>query len=297
MQTTPSHLTDEELLLVADREASPRDTAKAREHLSQCAPCRERMGRLEQTLTDFISLHEATHSSSMLPPDSRAALKSRLADAARSTSVPSWFPIGVMPGQVAAACFAMLIVAASVWGMRNIASRQQRGRSSDMVASALPQRRLTPGVAHTVRIEDLCSAQGIENDPAVDPSLEQAVFKEYGLQGTAQNSYEIDFLITPALGGAEDIHNLWPQPYTSTWNSRTKDQLENHLHELVCQGKVQLSTAQGEIATDWISAYKRYFNTDKPQPSTRAISKRLNRMNVADLMISDTLAKSATDRD
>ena len=60
--------------------------------------------------------------------------------------------------------------------------------------------------------------------------------------------------------------NLWPQPYSSTWNARVKDQLEDHLHELVCQGKVQLVTAQSDIASNWIAAYKRYFNTDKPQP-------------------------------
>jgi hypothetical protein len=51
-----------------------------------------------------------------------------------------------------------------------------------------------------------------------------------------------------------------------------KDQLEDHLHELVCQGKVQLTTAQNEIATDWISAYKRYFNTDKPQPHPTTVA-------------------------
>jgi hypothetical protein len=32
----------------------------------------------------------------------------------------------------------------------------------------------------------------------------------------------------------------------------------------VCGGKLNLSTAQRDIATDWIAAYKNYFNTDKP---------------------------------
>jgi hypothetical protein len=40
----------------------------------------------------------------------------------------------------------------------------------------------------------------------------------------------------------------------------------------VCQRKVQLTTAQNEIATDWISAYKRYFNTDKPQPNPATLA-------------------------
>ena len=91
-------------------------------------------------------------------------------------------------------------------------------------------------------------------------------------------AYELDYLITPALGGSGDIKNLWPQPYSSTWNARVKDQLEDHLHELVCQGQVQLTTAQTEIATDWISAYKRYFHTDKP---------RVNPTNLAEIHAGD----------
>jgi hypothetical protein len=33
---------------------------------------------------------------------------------------------------------------------------------------------------------------------------------------------------------------------------------------MVCAGKLDLSTAQREIATDWIAAYKKYFHTDRP---------------------------------
>jgi hypothetical protein len=33
---------------------------------------------------------------------------------------------------------------------------------------------------------------------------------------------------------------------------------------MVCTGKLDLSTAQRDIATDWIAAYKKYFHTDKP---------------------------------
>jgi hypothetical protein len=33
---------------------------------------------------------------------------------------------------------------------------------------------------------------------------------------------------------------------------------------MVCAGKVDLPTAQNDIATDWIAAYKKYFHTDTP---------------------------------
>ena len=43
-----------------------------------------------------------------------------------------------------------------------------------------------------------------------------------------------------------------------------KDALEEHLHQMVCSGQLDLSTAQRDIATDWIAAYKKYFHTDRP---------------------------------
>jgi hypothetical protein len=74
----------------------------------------------------------------------------------------------------------------------------------------------------------------------------------------------VDYLITPELGGVDSIRNLWPQPYSTVWNAHVKDMLEERLHALVCSGQVDLATAQREIATDWIGAYKKYFHTARP---------------------------------
>ena len=43
-----------------------------------------------------------------------------------------------------------------------------------------------------------------------------------------------------------------------------KDDLEDRLHEMVCNGRLDLTEAQREIASNWIAAYKKYFHTDKP---------------------------------
>jgi len=48
------------------------------------------------------------------------------------------------------------------------------------------------------------------------------------------------------------------------WNSRVKDALEDHLRRMVCEGRVDLATAQQEISTDWITAYRKYFRTERP---------------------------------
>jgi hypothetical protein len=96
----------------------------------------------------------------------------------------------------------------------------------------------------------------------VPADLRQRVFQAYGIANADPGAYEVDYLITPALGGADDIRNLWPQPYVSTvWNARVKDELEDRLRDLVCGGQLDLAEAQRAISTDWIAAYKKYVRT------------------------------------
>jgi hypothetical protein len=61
------------------------------------------------------------------------------------------------------------------------------------------------------------------------------------------------------------IRNLWPEPYAGKWGARTKDVLENRLHELVCDGRLTLRSAQRQEARDWVAAYRRYVGSS---PST-----------------------------
>lgn len=130
----------------------------------------------------------------------------------------------------------------------------------------LPQTDLTPGAAVFASREQICAGDRGNNRP-VPAALRRQVFEEYGIPASAARAYEVDYLITPALGGADDIRNLWPQSYSSTvWNARVKDALEDRLHELVCTGNLDLATAQRDISADWIAAYKKYFGTDEPGP-------------------------------
>ena len=96
-------------------------------------------------------------------------------------------------------------------------------------------------------------------------TIRRSVFREYGMQNAPEKDYQVDYLIAPELGGTSDLRNLWPESYSSTvWNANVKDALEDRLHELVCERKIDLATAQHDLATDWISAYKKYFHTQKP---------------------------------
>jgi hypothetical protein len=226
-------------------------------------------------LTEFSRVHEEIVSSlgsSLFR--SRSLLKARIAESA-SRSNHGWalrfLGVGSVSRHLALAGMALMIVGAVYWTMHKYQWENGGPQSMEYQAFALPRRTLTPGAVLPVPVGELCGARAVENDPPVNPSVQQAVFKEYGVPNSSHVAYALDYLITPALGGSGDIKNLWPQPYSSTWNAGVKDQLEDHLHELVCRGKVQLATAQTEIATDWISAYKRYFNTDRPQPNPTGV--------------------------
>ena len=41
---------------------------------------------------------------------------------------------------------------------------------------------------------------------------------------------------------------------------------QRKLHKLVCAGQLDLKTAQREIASDWIEAYKKYVSASPPAP-------------------------------
>jgi hypothetical protein len=118
-------------------------------------------------------------------------------------------------------------------------------------------------------MSEVCDSHDSDDASRLPSSVKQAVLSEYGLadmQSGEGKDYELDYLISPQLGGSDDIRNLWPEPATPAgWNLRRKDALENRLHQLVCDGKLNLSIAQSDLATDWIGAYKRYF-----QPTGRS---------------------------
>jgi hypothetical protein len=62
-------------------------------------------------------------------------------------------------------------------------------------------------------------------------------------------TYEVDYLISPSLGGSDDLQKSLAEPYAKgVWNANVKDALEDRLHELVCDGRIELSTAQQDIA-------------------------------------------------
>ena len=86
-----------------------------------------------------------------------------------------------------------------------------------------------------------------------------------GYPDQLMRDYEEDHLIPLSLGGAPaDRRNLWPEPRQAPdgWTAEQKDQLEDVLHRMVCDGTLSLYAAQHAIAEDWTAAYARFVESD-----------------------------------
>jgi Putative zinc-finger len=263
------HLTDQELLLAIDDEFSVRRAAQVRAHLAHCDDCRKRIIRIEENIADFARIHRQTFDAKLPSIDGpRAQLRAELSELAIQPVV-WWRRLFQFNPAMRMAVYICMAVFVTIVGGKHIFERQiLRGLNPALIASSdvvIPNRSLTPGATRQVAISDVCSMPHEEVIASVPHSLRQRVFQEYGIVNARTADYEIDYLITPGLGGAEDINNLWPEPYkTPRWNAHVKDALEEYLHQMVCSGKLDLPTAQRDIATNWIAAYKKYFHTDKP---------------------------------
>lgn len=87
------------------------------------------------------------------------------------------------------------------------------------LADALPDRRLTPGIATSATRLDICGTRWAKSRRHVTAAMRRQVFQAYGLSGAKDpacgpKGCTLDHLISRELGGADDVRNLWPQPNT-----------------------------------------------------------------------------------
>jgi hypothetical protein len=256
------HLSDPQLLLHVDGELSSQDEMPVRTHLDACWKCRARRQEIEGAIADFIRLHQRGSDAKLPAAGRRALLKAQLTQLSRAAPRPGWFA-ATRRLEWTLAAFACGLAVLSLFLVRWFVGRQERLIPNAVVVS-IPNSRLTPGAAILASRQAVCALANTKNK-AVPVTLREQVFQEYGIAGAAPQAYEVDYLVTPALGGADDIRNLWPHSYSATvWNARVKDDLEDRLREMVCDGSLDLTQAQKEIAENWIAAYKKYFHTERP---------------------------------
>lgn len=250
------HISDREMLLDLDGELPGARATEIGEHLAGCRSCRERRAEIERGSAGFAAYYQALD----LPPidGPRALLRARLSEATADVPAPPrwWEPFAIR-GSLAWAGGALLLLAVTAGPVLY--------RSLHGTNPFAPNAALTPGSTRSVSRETVCEAGGRPEFHGVPASVARTVFTHYGIRNPRPRSYEVDYLIPPSLGGTEEPSNLWPQPYSAgVWTAPVKDALEDRLRALVCEGKLDLATAQQDLARDWIGAYKKYFRTDRP---------------------------------
>jgi hypothetical protein len=190
----------------------------------------------------------------------RARLRSRLQSLAVEPAARR--PHGIRSRHTVAAAAAVAAVAVLAW-LPLLTGRLVSPLDRSSRLGPLPAASVTPGATWEVSTEDVCA--GARQIAPITDDIRREVLAAYGMERMPADQYELDYLITPELGGTTHATNLWPQPYGSrVWNAKVKDALERLLPEMVCSGRLDLKTAQQDMAVDWVAAYKKYFNTDWP---------------------------------
>ena len=138
-------------------------------------------------------------------------------------------------------------------------SLEARTKSAGCISeNSLPDHACTPGAVFGDISEDrVCTPGYSKTVRNVPQKLRKEVFAEYGVPySQPRGSYEVDHLIPLALGGDNEIANLFPQPAEPPPGFREKDIVEIFLHEEVCAGRADLASSQWQIANDWLAIYK-----------------------------------------
>ena len=137
-------------------------------------------------------------------------------------------------------------------------SPDQRIKSSNcLLRGPLPDHECTPGaVFPDATIEKICVKGYTKTVRNVSTKLRKQVFAEYGiLYPQPTGAYEVDHLIPLAIGGSNDIANLFPEAAVPIPGFHEKDIVEVYLQQEVCNYRVALSTAQRQAANDWLAVY------------------------------------------
>ncbi len=144
-------------------------------------------------------------------------------------------------------------------------SYETRKKTSNCIANqALPDSACTPGAILTTDTSIICVSGYTQTVRDVPDSIRKQVFAEYGIDYSLHSNYEVDHLISLELGGSNDISNLFPESYSIQYGARVKDTFENYLHSQACSGKISMTTAQQEIATNWLEYYLEWKGSTTP---------------------------------
>lgn len=143
----------------------------------------------------------------------------------------------------------------------------QTKTSGCMASGGLPDPACTPGdVFPGVTREQVCTSGYSSSVRDVPETEKEEAYAEYGIYRHAAEEYEVDHLVSLELGGSNDLSNLWPEAAEPKPGFHEKDEVEDYLHEQVCQGAISLAQAQEEITTNWLAVYEGLPGAVRPPP-------------------------------
>jgi hypothetical protein len=117
---------------------------------------------------------------------------------------------------------------------------------------------------HNISNEDICKVGYTKKVRKVSLATRRLVFKRYGITQGHFKEYEVDHILSLALGGNNSINNLFPQPYENYMSfngkalrmgAREKDVVETNLYRRICHGEISIKEAQEIISTNWVGYY------------------------------------------
>ena len=120
---------------------------------------------------------------------------------------------------------------------------------------SLPDPIMTPGAVDPSATRDVVCNGTTRSRRHVSTAMKASVLAGYNIPDAESPFYEIDHLVPLAIGGANVVANLWPEPWAEAVQ---KDVLEVELQRRVCHGLLPQAEAQREVAADWAAAYTRY---------------------------------------
>ncbi len=129
--------------------------------------------------------------------------------------------------------------------------------SECQVNGPYPDPACTPGaVFANATTTQICVPGYTKTVRSVSTATRKKVYAEYGLPyPKIRNSYEVDHFIPLALGGSNDMSNLFPEAALPLPGFHEKDVVEIYLYQEVCAGRVALPAAERQISTDWLAVY------------------------------------------
>jgi hypothetical protein len=152
------------------------------------------------------------------------------------------------------------LLAAATLALAALAPAAAQRAPSPVPGYYLPNAELTPGHVASVSRAEVCQDGYPERARKVTAARKQLVYVHYGVDpATCRGGCKIDHLIPLAIGGSNDLANLWPHEYNAEWDVYEKTRLETRLRRDVCAGRTPIREAQACIRADWTACYERHF--------------------------------------